>query len=72
LFEGQVADLVDDDQAVAAQVDQLERQAAGAVGVGQAGDPVGGGREQHAVAVLGGADADRGGEDASRTVNPPD
>ena len=62
LFEGQVADLVDDDQSVAAQPGQFVGESAGAVGVGEAGDPLGRGREQHPVAVVGGGDAEAGGE----------
>ena len=55
--EGDVADLVDDDQLVAADLLQLGLQSAGVVGGGQAGDPVGGGVEQDAVPGLGGLDA---------------
>src|SRR5690606_27455834 len=60
--EGQVADLVDDDQPVAAQPGQLGTQAAAVVGLGQAGDPVGGGGEQHPVALPGGGDSEGGGQ----------
>jgi hypothetical protein len=62
LLERELADLVDDDEAVSAQLGQFLRQAPVAVGVGQAGDPVGGRREQHPVPVLGGDDAQRGSE----------
>ena len=41
LLEGQVADFVDDDQPVAAQPGELVGEPAGAVGVGEPGDPVG-------------------------------
>ena len=41
LLEGEVADLVDDDLPVAPQPGQLGGEPAGAVGVGEAGDPVG-------------------------------
>ena len=39
-FEGDVADLVDDEQRVAAEPDELGLQPAGGVGVGEAGDPL--------------------------------
>ena len=52
-FEGDVADLVDDEQRVAAEPDEFGLQAAGVVGVGEAGDPVGGGGEQRRGARLG-------------------
>ena len=61
-FEGDVADLVDDEQRVAAEPDQLGLQPAGVVGVGEAGDPFGGGGEQDAVAGLAGADAEPDGQ----------
>ena len=61
-FEGQVADFVDDDQPVTAQPGQFLRQAALPVGVGQAGDPFGGGGEQNPLALMGGDDAQRGGQ----------
>jgi hypothetical protein len=62
VFEGRVAGLVDDDQPVAAQLGQLGSESAGVVGVGQAGDSVGRGRERHPVPVPCGGDAecDRG------------
>ena len=52
-FEGDVADLVDDQQRVAAEADELVLQPAGVVGVGEAGDPFGGGGEQRPGARLG-------------------
>jgi hypothetical protein len=51
LLERQVAGLVDDDQAVAAQPGQFPWQVAVPMGAGQAGDPVGRGGEQDPVAV---------------------
>jgi hypothetical protein len=51
LLEGQVADLVDDDQPVAAQAGELGGELAGAVGVGESGDPLSRGGEQDPVAV---------------------
>ena len=65
LLEGQVADFVDDDQPVAAQPGELVGEPAGAVGVGEPGDPVRRGREQHPVPVVRGRDAQAGGQDAS-------
>jgi hypothetical protein len=62
LLEGEVADFVDDDQSVAAQPGELGRESAEAVGFGESGDPVDGGGEQDAVAVVGGDHAERGGE----------
>ena len=62
MVEGEVADLVDDDQPVAAQPGEFGWQPAEAVGFGEAGDPVDGGGEQDAVAVVGGDDPQRGGE----------
>ena len=58
LVERDVADLVDDDQLVAADLLQLGLEASGLVGVGEAGDPVAGGVEQHRVAGVGGFDAE--------------
>ena len=55
-FEGDVADLVDDEQRVAAEPDELGLQPAGVVGVGEPGDPFGGGGEQDPVPGLAGAD----------------
>jgi hypothetical protein len=57
LLEGQVADLVDDDQRVATQPGQLGGEFVGAVRVGESGDPVGGGGEQDPVTVMGGGDS---------------
>ena len=54
-FERDVADLVDDEQRVTAEPGELGLQGAGVVGVGEAGDPLGCGREQDAVAGLAGA-----------------
>ena len=45
-FERDVADLVDHEQRVAAEADELGLQPAGVVGVGEPGDPFGGGGEQ--------------------------
>jgi hypothetical protein len=57
LLEGDVADLIDDEQAVAAQPCELLAQAAGGVGGLEPSDPLGRGCEQDAVASLGGLDA---------------
>src|SRR6266540_6225568 len=57
-----VADLVDHQQRVAAKADQLWLQPSLGVGVGQAGDPLGGGGEQHPVAGLAGPDAQADGQ----------
>ena len=62
LLEGQVADLVDDDQPVAPQPRQFLGQPTGAVGFGEPGDPFGRGREQDALAVVRRSDAQPGGE----------
>ena len=62
LLERQVADLVDDDQPVAPQSGELLRESSGAVGVGGAGDPLGRGREQDPVAMVGCGDAQAGGQ----------
>src|SRR5690606_5061868 len=62
LFEGQVADFVDDDQPVAAQPFQLVGETVGSVCFGQAGDPAGGGVEGDAVTGPGRDDTQRGGE----------
>ena len=64
--EGDVADLVDDEESVAAQPGELVGQPAGVVGVLQAGDPLGRGREQDPVAALGCFDAE-----ADREVGLP-
>ena len=61
-FEGDVADLVDDQQRDAAEAGELVLEAAGVVGVGEAGDPLGGGGERDAVAGLAGPDAQPGGQ----------
>ena len=53
-FEGDVADFVDDQQRIAAQAAQLVLEPAGVVGVGQPGDPLGGGGEQRPVTGLAG------------------
>ena len=45
-LEWDVADLVDDQQWVAAQPGQFGLQSAGVVGLGEAGDPLGGGGER--------------------------
>ena len=62
MFEGQVADFVDDDQPVAAEPGELGWQFAEAVGFGESGDPVDGGGEQDPVAVVCGDHAEAGGE----------
>jgi hypothetical protein len=59
--KGDVADFVDDQQRVAAEPDELGLQPSGGVGVGEAGDPSGGGGEQDAVPGLAGPDRDAGG-----------
>ena len=45
-FEGDVADLVDDEQRVAAEPGQFGLQSAAVVGVGESVDPLAGGGEQ--------------------------
>ena len=62
LLERDVADLVDDDQSVAAQPDEFLGQPPALVGRLEPGDPVDGGGEQHPVAELGGRDARAGRE----------
>src|SRR6266508_701446 len=57
-----VADLVDHQQRVAAKADQLWLQPSLGVGVGQAGDPLGRGGEQHPMAGLAGPDAQPDGQ----------
>ena len=57
VVERDVADLVDDDQLVAADLLQLDLELTGVVGGGQPGDPVAGGVEQDRVAGVGGFDA---------------
>ena len=61
-FEGDVADLVDDQQRVAAEPAQLVLQPAGVVGVGEPVDPFGRGGELDPVPGLAGADREAGGE----------
>ena len=61
-FDGDVADLVDDEQRVAAESAQLALQPAGVMGVGEAGDPLGAGGEQHPVACLAGPDGQADGQ----------
>ena len=61
-FEGDVADFVDDQQRVAAEPGELVLQAAGLVGFGQAGDPLGGGGELHPVAGLAAVGGQAGGQ----------
>ena len=61
-FEGDVSDLVDDQQRGAAEAGEFGVEASLGVGVGEAGDPFGGGGERDAVAGLAGPDAERGGE----------
>lgn len=68
LLDGQVADLVDDDQAVAASPGQPGREPATVVGLAEAGDPVGGRGEQDSVAAAGGGDSQGGGQDVSPRV----
>ena len=58
-FEGYVADLVDDQQRAALQAGELVVEAALALGVGEQGDPFGGGSEGDAVAGQAGADPER-------------
>ena len=55
-FEGDVADFVDDQQRVAAEPGELGLEPPGVVGLGEAGDPSGGGGEQHPVPGLAGPD----------------
>jgi hypothetical protein len=62
VLERDVADLVDDQQWVAAQPPQFVLQAAGGVVVGEAVDPLGCGGEQDPVSGLAGADRDSGGQ----------
>jgi hypothetical protein len=61
-LERDAADLVDDDERVAAQPGELGGELPGGVGVGEAGDPVRGGGERDAVTGLAGADRQAGGE----------
>ena len=69
--EGDVADFVDDNQAVAGDLAQFDLEAVDAVGFGQSADPTGGRRERDAVPAVGGGDRQRGGQDASMSVKPP-
>jgi len=57
-FEGDVADLVDDEQWDASEAAELVVEAALGVSVAEAGDPFRGGGERDAVAGLAGADGD--------------
>jgi hypothetical protein len=59
-LEGDVADLVDDQDRVAPKPGQLGLQPPGVVGVGEAGDPFGGGGERDPVPGLAGADRQPG------------
>ena len=63
-FEGDVADLVDDQDGVADQAAQLILEPAGVVAFGEPVDPLAGGRELDAVAGLVGTDRQPGGQDA--------
>ena len=56
-LEWDVSDFVDGQQRVAAQAEQFGLEPAGVVGVGEPGDPFGGGGEQDPVPGLAGADA---------------
>jgi hypothetical protein len=58
--EGRVADLVGDDQPVASRLAELVREPSGRVGGGEAGDPLGCGRELDAVTVVRRGDAQPG------------
>jgi hypothetical protein len=55
-FEGDVADLVNDEQWDPAEFDQFVFESAGVVGVGEAGDPLGCGGERDPVPGLAGPD----------------
>jgi hypothetical protein len=57
--EGDVADLVDDDQGDEAEPAQLGLEVALALGVAEAGDPLGRGRERDPLAGEAGADRER-------------
>jgi hypothetical protein len=59
---GDVADFVDDQHRVAAQPGQFGLQVAALVGVGEAGDPLGGGGERDPVPGLAGPDRQPGGQ----------
>jgi hypothetical protein len=56
LGEGEVANLVDDDQPVATESGELAGQAAAFVGLAQPRDPVGGGGEQDSMSLTAGGD----------------
>lgn len=68
--EGDVADLVDDEQRQPAEAGELGVESALVVGVAEAGDPLGCGGERDAVSGLAGPDPEAGGEDASMAVKP--
>ena len=57
VVEGYVADFVDDDEFVAADLPQFGFEPVGVVRGPEAGDPVAGGIEQYRVAGVGGFDA---------------
>ena len=61
-FEGDVANLIDDQQRIPGEPDELSLQPAGVVGLGEPVDPLGGGGEQHPVPGLAGPDAQPGRE----------
>jgi hypothetical protein len=71
LVERDVADLVDDDQFVAADLLQFGLETSGLVGVREAGDPVVRGVEEDRVAGVGGFDAEPDRQDASIAVKQP-
>src|ERR1019366_6509827 len=71
-LEGAVADLVDDEQGVAAQAGDFLLDAAGAVGGGEAAGPGGGGGEQDAVPGLAGFNAQAGGEHGLARAGRPE
>jgi hypothetical protein len=58
LVEGDVADFIDDDQFVAADLLQFGIEVPGLVRGGEPGDPVAGGVEQHRVAGVCGFDTE--------------
>ena len=61
-FEGDVADLVDDQHWIAREPADLVLEPTGVVGGGEPVDPLAGGGEQHPVAALAGADREPAGE----------
>ena len=69
-LEGDVADLVDDDERVAPEADELGLELSRGMGLGQAGDPLGRCGELDPVAGPAGPDAERDGQDASMSVKP--